>query len=193
MTAARPAGPARGHGCARRVGPPDDRWTAAAPGPQARRPARPARAPARAVLPLHRPGPADRQGGRQRPDDPDRPVGGSVRAFFVGRPLASRGRARRAAGEEEGPRDLQLGRDQLVGLRDRGDPAGPDPRRRRRAGLRARGQHRHQRSCWSSWRSATARSASPTRPAAARTRSRAGTSGARSRSSRRRPCSSTTC
>ena len=40
---------------------------------------------------------------------------------------------RRAALEDQGARDLQLRRDLLVGLRDRGDPARPGPRRRRGA------------------------------------------------------------
>ena len=73
----------------------------------------------------------------------------------VGKTLASRSRvsvraspgerggARRAAEQDEGARDLQLGRDLVVGLRDRGDPAGPDPRRRGGARDRRRGQHRH--------------------------------------------------
>ncbi len=47
---------------------PDDRRTAAAPGPQGRRPARPRRTPPLAVLPLHRPGHAHGQGGRERAD-----------------------------------------------------------------------------------------------------------------------------
>ena len=47
-----------------------------------------------------------------------------VKAMLLGRPLAIGGGDRRAALEEEGARDLQLRRDQLVGLRDRGDPAG---------------------------------------------------------------------
>ena len=47
-------------------------------------------------------------------------------------PLQLRG-DRGAAAEEEGAGDLQLRPDQLVRLRDRGDPAGPGPRRRRRA------------------------------------------------------------
>ena len=46
-----------------------------------------------------------------------------------------RGGDRRAPVEAEGARDLQLGRDQLLRLRDRGDPAGPRPRRRRGACL----------------------------------------------------------
>ena len=67
-----------------------DRRAAAAPGPQAGRPAGPRRAAARAVLPLHGPGPADGQGGGQRPDDARRPGDGRRSAgFFFGRPLAS--------------------------------------------------------------------------------------------------------
>ena len=44
-----------------------------------------------------------------------------------------RGGDRRAPDEEEGPRDLQLGRHQLVRVRDRGNPARPRDRRRGRA------------------------------------------------------------
>ena len=85
---------------------------------------------------------------------PTTPVGQGIR---VGPRLRSsatagqRGGARRAAVEDQGAGDLQLGRDQLVGLRDRGDPARPDPRRRRRAlGLRRPDQRRDRRSCSSS-------------------------------------------
>ena len=102
-------------------------------GPETRGPARPRRAPARAVLPLHGPGPAGRQG--RRPTRRRRRSAGSwarIRAGRVRAPARERGGDRRAAVEEEGARDLQLRRDQLVGLRDRGDPAGPHPRRRRR-------------------------------------------------------------
>ena len=70
------------------------------------------------------PGQLDRQGVRERPDDADRP---RVRPGpgRPARPAAGvRGGDRRAPVEEEGARDLQLRRDQLVGLRDRGDPAG---------------------------------------------------------------------
>ena len=97
-----------------------------------------------------------------------------------------------SACQEEGAGDLQLGRDQLVGLRDRGDPAGPDPGRRGRAGLRARRSASRSASCSRSSRSAIARSASPTRPAAGRTPSRARTSAGPSRWSPPRRCSSTT-
>ena len=67
-----------------------DRRPPADHGPQARRQARPRRAPPRAVLPLHRPGPDDGQGRRQRPDDHAR---GRPRArlkgALLGRPLAN--------------------------------------------------------------------------------------------------------
>ena len=68
IRAGRAAG-APGRSAARRRLTADDRRTAPAAGPQAGRSARPRRAAARAVLPLHRQGPADRQGGGQRPDD----------------------------------------------------------------------------------------------------------------------------
>ena len=94
-----------------------------------------------------------------------------------GRPLASGGRDRRAAVQEEGARDLQLGRDQLLGLRDRGDhPAfilAGAASRRSRWPCRSRSRSRR---CWPSSPSATARSASPTPTAAARTRCRRRTS-----------------
>ena len=59
-----------------------------------------------------------------RPTTPDRPLmrPDPRRSFSAGR-SRQRGGDRRAAVEEEGAGDLQLGRDQLVGLRDRGDPA----------------------------------------------------------------------
>ena len=147
------------------------------PGPQAGRPAGPGRAAPRALLPVHGQGPADREGGGQRADDARRQGSGRRCAASSSAAPRQRGRARRAAVEEEGPRDLQLGRDQLVGVRDRGDPARPDPRRRGRPGVRRSRSASRSRSSSSRWRSATARSASPTRRAAARTPSRAGTSG----------------
>ena len=58
-------------------------------------------------------------------------------------PARQRGGDRRAPVEEEGARDLQLGRDLVLGVRNRGDPAGPRPRRRRRGPrLLARGRGR---------------------------------------------------
>ena len=60
----------------------------------------------------------------------------SIRGLLFGRPLASEEELGERLSQEEGAGDLQLGRHQLVGLRDRGDPARPDPRRRRRPGLR---------------------------------------------------------
>ena len=73
----------------------------------------------------------DGSGVRLRPRIPVRPAAGE------------RGRARRAPEQDQGAGDLQLRRDQLVRLRDRGDPARPHPRRRGGAGLRDRDQHRH--------------------------------------------------
>ena len=145
---------------------------------EARRQARPRRAPSRALLPLHRPGPDDGQGRRQRPDDHAR-----------GHPRAGEGRAPRAAAgqrggdrpapvQDEGARDLQLGRDLVLGLRDRGDHPRVRPGRGRgrwRSTSPCRSRSRSPR-CSGSSRSATARSASPTPTAAGRTRSRRPTS-----------------
>ena len=78
----------------------------------------------------------------------------------------------RAAVEEEGAGHLQLRRDQLVGLRDRGDPARPGARRRRRAAAQPAHRDRPSPCCWRSCRSATARRSTPTRRAAATTRLR---------------------
>ena len=59
---------------------------------------------------------------------------------FAARPAPGvRGGDRRAAVEEEGPRDLQLGRDLVLGLCDRGDPARPHPGRGGRPRPRAPG------------------------------------------------------
>ena len=100
-----------------------------------------------------------------------RPAGSSrgSRGVIFGRPLASEEEIGERLSQEEGARDLQLGRDQLVGLRDRGDPAGPRAgRARARCSCRSRSRSRS-RSCWRSSRSRTARSAARTRTAAART------------------------
>ena len=59
---------------------------------------------------------------------PRTPIGSGARARAPRRlrtPAGERGGDRRAPVEEEGPRDLQLRRHQLVGLCDRGDPACP--------------------------------------------------------------------
>ena len=150
-----------------------------APGPQAGRPAGPRRAAARALLPLHRQRPADGQGGGQRADDRDRAGDGAASgrsssgARWPARTSSASGCPRRRRSRSSAPTRS------LVGLRDRGDPAGPDPRRRRRAGVRPRDQHRHLGPARSRSPSAIARSASPTRRAAARTPSRRRTSGGR--------------
>ena len=71
------------------------------------------------------PNAARRARGRVGPANPDRP---SRRARAPGRLRPApreRGGDRRTAVEEEGARDLQLRRHQLVRLRDRGDPACP--------------------------------------------------------------------
>ena len=149
----RPGGDARG----RPAGPPRrapapwrlrrvaavDRRSAAAPGPQARRPAGPGRAAARAVLPLHGPRHADGEGGGQRARR--RRAGkafAAVRGLFFGRPLASeeelgerlsrrRRRSRSSAPMRSARRPMRPRRSSR-----------PDPRRRGRAGLRRPGQHR---------------------------------------------------
>ena len=98
------------------------------------------------------------------PQDRPRPGVGAVPRHRDRAAAGERGGGRRAAVQEEGARDLQLGRDQLVRLRDRGDPAGARPgRRRRRARVLARGGDRDRRSCSRSWRCPIARSAAPTR------------------------------
>ena len=81
------------------------------PGPEAGRPAGPGRAPACAVLPLHGQRPADREGGRERPDDARAAGRWPTCGLLLRPPARERGRARRAAVQEEGPRDLQLRRD----------------------------------------------------------------------------------
>ena len=168
----------------------DDRRPAAAPGPQARRPARPGRAPHAPYFRYTGPGQLT---AKEAASVPTTPTGARLRRgsrAIVARPAAAPGGGdRRAPVEEEGAGDLQLRRDQLVRLRDRGDHPRVHPRRRRRRRhrrSRLRGQHRDRRPARRSWRSATARSASPTRPAAARTRSRRRTSAGSRRSSRRR-------
>ena len=167
--------------------PERDRRTTPPSRPQAGRPTRPRRAPARSVLPLHGQGPADGQGSGQRPDDAGRAgVRGGPRPLLRP-PAGERGGARRAAGEDQGAGDLQLGRDQLVGLRDRGDPARPDPRGAAALALGV-GSAPRSRSCSSPSPSRTARSASPTRPAAGRTPCPGATSAGRSASSRPRRC-----
>ena len=88
-----------------------------------------------------RAGPRGARGGER----PQLTGGPSLREGPAGprRPAACLGRGdRRAALEEEGPRDLLVGRDLVLGLRDRRDPPGPGPRRRRRARVLGRGQHR---------------------------------------------------
>src|SRR5215210_2656593 len=96
------------------------------PGPEARRPPGPDRPPARGALPLDRAGSADREGGRVQTHDTERTAVRAGQGDPPGPTARERGGDRPAALEEEGPRDLQLGRDQLVGLRDGGDPAGFD-------------------------------------------------------------------
>ena len=131
-------------------GPADDRRAPAAQGAQARRPARSRRPPACRLLPLHGPGPARRARGRLAAAHARRPVPRPRPPRPLRPPARVRGGDRGAAVQEEGARDLQLGRDLLVRLRDRGDPARPDRRRgRRRAASRCRSRSRS-RSCWPS-------------------------------------------
>ncbi len=87
--------------------------------------------PHAAVLPLPRAGPARRQASRlAAADTRSAAVLARVRGRVVfGRPLSNYEEIDGAAPEEEGAGDLQLRPDQLVGLRDRGDPAGPRARR----------------------------------------------------------------
>ena len=67
----------------------DDRRASPPAGPQAGRQARPRRAAACAVLPLHGPGAADGQGGGQRPDHAGGRLSLGSAASCSGRPLAS--------------------------------------------------------------------------------------------------------
>ncbi len=98
MRAAGPADAARRSVARRRLTAGHDRRPTPAPGSQAGRPARPRRAPARAVLPLHRPGPPDGQGGGQRARRP-RPARAfaTIRGVLLRPAAGERGRARRAA------------------------------------------------------------------------------------------------
>ncbi len=126
---------------------------------------------------------------------PTTPIGrtmASVRGVLFGRPLASEDELGERLSEEEGARDLQLGRHLVVRLRDRGDPAGPDPRRCGRPGVRPRRSASSSRACSSSSPSATGRSASRIRPAAGRTPFHERTSAGPSRWSLPQRCSSTT-
>ena len=89
----------------------------------------PRRAPPRRLLPVHRPGPA--HAPRPPPAPRRRPPAvarAGSRASLLGPPARQRGGDRRAAVEEEGARDLQLGRDLVVRLRDRGDHPRVHPR-----------------------------------------------------------------
>ena len=99
-----------------------------------------------------------------------------VRAVVFGRPLSTEEEIGERLSKKQGAGDLQLRRDQLVGLRDRGDPAGPGARRReRRCSSRSRSRSRSP-SCSRSCRCRTARSVAPTRTAAAPTSWRGRTS-----------------
>ena len=90
------------------------------------------------------PGPARWWRSRPRASSSRRPAGpspASGRSSSV-EPLVDRGGDRRAPVEAQGTGDLQLRCDQLVRLRDRGDPAGPRPGRGGSAVLIDRGLDR---------------------------------------------------
>ena len=146
-----------------------DRRKTTASRPQTRGPARPGRASARPVLPVHGPQPAGGQAGGECRSDARRTPARSRPRGRLRPPAVDRGGDRRASQQDEGAGDLQLGRDQLVGLCDRGDPAGPRcwpaPAR---CSCRSRSRSRSP-SCWRSSRSPIARSVGPIRAAAART------------------------
>ena len=105
-------------------------------GRKAGRSAGPRRASAPAVLPLCR---ARAGSSPARPRRAPRTAGGPRAGPRVPgrlRPAARRTRRRSRSGcEEEGPRNLQLRRDQLVGVCHRGDPAGPVSPARARSSL----------------------------------------------------------
>ena len=104
--------------------------------------AHPRRATARALFPIRRPRPARRARGSVPAADPRwaRPRARSRRGL---RPATrQRSRYRGAPLEVEGACDLQLGRDLVLRVRDRGDPAGPGPRRRSRDAAVDRGLDR---------------------------------------------------
>ena len=101
--------------------------------PQARRPARARQSTARRVLPLFRTGHAGRAARRplrQRTAAGQSPATRSTSPF--GRRLSIHEEIAERLNKKKGAGDLQLGRDQLVGLRDRRDPARAGARRRRR-------------------------------------------------------------
>ena len=119
-----------------------DRGSPTAPRSEGGGPARPGRAPALAVLPLHRARHAHREGGRVgRAPGAARPAV-TARRFVFGRPLSNEEEAFERLPKKLALADLQLGRDQLVRLRDRGDPAGPRAGRDRRPHAVARGRDR---------------------------------------------------
>ncbi len=112
---------------------PHDRRTSPPQGTQGRGSARPRRTTSFAVLPVHRPGHAAGQGGRQHAIiRPWRGLGadpqGALRTA-----IGQRGGGGRATRQEARAADLQLGRGLVVGVRDGRDPARPGARRGRGA------------------------------------------------------------
>ncbi len=156
-----------------RPSPAHDRWTTPNQGPEARGPQGPRGPAALPLLPVHGSGPADREAGRVRPADRQRARGRHGQDVADRPAPRQRGGDRPAPLEAAGPADLQLGRDLVLRLRDRGDPAGPGAGRRvARCSCRSPSRSRSP-CCWPSSRSRIARSATRSRAAAARTPSRA--------------------
>ena len=159
-----------------------DRRTAPAERPQGRRPARPDRAAAQRVLPLHGPRPADREAGRERTQD-----AGSGAPGHGPRPLPSddpsRARRRSASGSPRRRRWPSSAPTPSAPPRTRprrSSESSSSPAARRWSG-RCRSRSRSP-ACSSSSRRPTARSATPTRRGAVRTPWPGRTSGFRSRS-----------
>ena len=148
----------------------DDRRAAAAEGPQAGGSAGPGRAPALALLSLHRSGPARRQARCAPAQDQHRAgVGADRGAFSSGERWHPRRRSASAFRKRRPSRSSAPTRSAPRPMRPRrscGSSSSQGPARR--CFTRCRSQPRF-RSCWPSWRSPTARSAAPTRAAAERT------------------------
>ena len=113
--------------------PSDDRRTRTPARAPSGRSTRAGRTAALAVLPLFRQGPHDGQGRRLRAHDRVRAWRGADAGRPLRTPACQRPGDRRAPEQEEGARDLQLGRHLILGLRDRGDHA-----RAHRGGRRVR-------------------------------------------------------
>ena len=98
--------------------------------PQAGRPARPRGAAARRVLPLLGSGDAGRARNGAPTQDGHRPGDRARPPIPVRSPVIDPRRDHRAPVEDQGAGDLQFGPDQLLGVRDRGNPPSADLRRR---------------------------------------------------------------